>query len=163
MDAVLVSINPKWCKLITSGEKTIEVRKTRPKKTPFKAYIYCTKGGPALFCRPSQRIGNGKVIGEFVCDRVFVIEYEEDEGYNEGYTPLGFSDCLSDDQFDGYLKGKNGYGWHISELKIYDEPKGLSDFRLYNTSVVVENGFPMPTHKIRRPPQSWMYMQEVIV
>lgn len=28
---------------ICSGEKTIEVRKTRPKlETPFKVYIYCT-------------------------------------------------------------------------------------------------------------------------
>ena len=41
--AVLISIQPKWCKLIAEGEKTLEVRKTRPKlKTPFKCYIYCT-------------------------------------------------------------------------------------------------------------------------
>ena len=42
--AVLISIRPKWCEKIASGEKTIEVRKTRPKlHTPFKCYIYCTK------------------------------------------------------------------------------------------------------------------------
>ena len=41
--AVLLSIRPKWCEKIARGEKTIEVRKTRPKlETPFKAYIYCT-------------------------------------------------------------------------------------------------------------------------
>lgn len=41
--SVLISIRPKWCELIASGEKTIEVRKTRPKlETPFKCYIYCT-------------------------------------------------------------------------------------------------------------------------
>ena len=41
--AVLISIRPEWCAKIASGEKTIEVRKTRPKlQTPFKAYIYCT-------------------------------------------------------------------------------------------------------------------------
>ena len=40
--AVLISIRPKWCEKIASGEKTIEVRKTRPKlQTPFKCYIYC--------------------------------------------------------------------------------------------------------------------------
>ena len=43
--AVMLSIQPKWCELIASGKKTIEVRKTKPKlKTPFKCYIYCTKG-----------------------------------------------------------------------------------------------------------------------
>lgn len=154
--SVLISIRPMWCKLIASGEKTIEVRKTRPKKTPFKAYIYCTKGGPALFCRPSQRIGNGKVIGEFVCDRITEIQLT-DEGYDFDVPKMT---SLKYEEMEDYLGGKNGYGWHISELKIYDEPKELSDFRLYNTSVVIEDGFPMPTHEIRRPPQSWMYVEE---
>lgn len=31
MKKVLISIHPKWCELIFSGEKTIEVRKTAPK------------------------------------------------------------------------------------------------------------------------------------
>ena len=44
MKSVLISIRPKWCELIASGKKTIEVRKTRPNiETPFKCYIYCTK------------------------------------------------------------------------------------------------------------------------
>ena len=39
--AVLISIKPKYCELIASGKKTVEVRKTRPKiPTPFKGYIY---------------------------------------------------------------------------------------------------------------------------
>lgn len=43
--AVMISIRPKWCEKIANGEKTIEVRKTRPKlETPFKCYIYCTHG-----------------------------------------------------------------------------------------------------------------------
>ena len=43
MKSVLISISPKWCELIASGKKTIEVRKTRPKiSMPFKCYIYCT-------------------------------------------------------------------------------------------------------------------------
>ena len=44
MKAVLISIQPKWVEKIANGEKTIEVRKTRPNlQTPFKCYIYCTK------------------------------------------------------------------------------------------------------------------------
>lgn len=47
MKSVLISIQPKWCELIASGKKTIEVRKTKPKlETPFKVYIYCTKDEP---------------------------------------------------------------------------------------------------------------------
>lgn len=45
MKSVLISIQPKWCELIASGKKTVEVRKTAPKlQTPFKCYIYCTGG-----------------------------------------------------------------------------------------------------------------------
>ena len=50
MRAVLISINPKWCKLIIDGKKTVEIRKTRPKiDTPFKCYIYCTRSGAKEF------------------------------------------------------------------------------------------------------------------
>ena len=90
MKSVLISIQPKWCELIASGKKTVEVRKTRPKlETPFKVYIYCTNTKPYLvwgdvfrgnweteFTRISgynreeaERIWgvfNGKVIDEFV-------------------------------------------------------------------------------------------------
>lgn len=42
--AVLLSIRPEWCVKILNGEKTVEIRKNRPKlKPPFKCYIYCTK------------------------------------------------------------------------------------------------------------------------
>ena len=41
--SVMLSIRPKWCEKIANGEKTIEVRKTKPNlETPFKCYIYCT-------------------------------------------------------------------------------------------------------------------------
>ena len=47
--SVLISIRPKWCEKIVNGEKTIEVRKTRPKlQTPFKCYIYCTMDHPYI-------------------------------------------------------------------------------------------------------------------
>lgn len=88
MKSVMLSIRPKWCEKIASGEKTIEVRKTKPKlETPFKCYIYCTSGRPDLNIPISPErlmqdyldtgsmqslncpLGNGKVIGEFTCDR----------------------------------------------------------------------------------------------
>jgi predicted transcriptional regulator len=167
MKAVLISIRPKWCEMIASGKKTVEVRKSRPKlEPPFKCYIYETRGfervgNENLNCVVGGN-GRGAVIGEFVCDKTYCIEFDYyDNCYNESYTPDGYSDCMSDEEFSSYLQERNGYGLHISNLVIYDEPKQLSDFRLYNTSAVIEDGLPMPTHKIRRPPLSWMYVEEL--
>lgn len=43
--AVLISIRPRWTGLILSGEKTLELRRTRPNLTPpFKCYVYCSMG-----------------------------------------------------------------------------------------------------------------------
>ena len=68
--AVMLSIRPKWCEKIASGEKTIEVRKTRPKlETPFKCYIYETQGWWKRDGLRAFRLG-GRVIGEFTCDRI---------------------------------------------------------------------------------------------
>ena len=50
MKAVLMSIQPKWCELIASGKKTIEIRRNIPKlDAPFKVYIYCTLAGSNEF------------------------------------------------------------------------------------------------------------------
>ena len=80
---VLISIQPQWCEKIASGEKTLEIRKTKPKlQTPFKCYIYCTKSKDKIFWQGKlyryiddkshnlfDKPLNGKVIGEFVCDK----------------------------------------------------------------------------------------------
>ena len=128
MKAVLISTRPKWCELIASGLKSVEVRKVRPKiETPFKCYIYCTKPDTK---DPHQlleihghdgkiRKANGKVIGEFVCDYIHPFFNDEDT-------------CLSREELAEYENGKTVYGWHISDLKIYDKPKELSEFWAYN-------------------------------
>jgi hypothetical protein len=43
-----------------------------------------------------------------------------------------------------YLGRNDGYGWHISALKIYDRPRELGEFGL------------------TRAPQSWQYIHEQI-
>ena len=68
--AVMLSIQPRWCELIAAGEKTMEVRKTRPKlETPFKVYVYCSKPRfehEDFFALVGKQgfHGGGKVIGE---------------------------------------------------------------------------------------------------
>ena len=143
----MLSIRPKWCEKIASGEKTIEVRKTRPKlETPFKCYIYCTSGRPDLNIPISPErlmqdyldtgsmkslncpLGNGKVIGEFTC-------YSVTNLFSNSRFWLDEDDilhtCLSVAEMRKYANGANGlYGWHIVDLKIYDAPKDLNEFWL---------------------------------
>lgn len=196
MKNVLISIKPKWCELIANGKKTIEVRKTRPKcDMPFKCYIYCTK--PKMPVRDNGRILmfeddlaitnrfgqgkrvenpygammegelflNGNVIGEFVCDEIY-----DCRDINMDDT------CITVAEWLKYTKGHEGkvYGWHISDLIIYDKPKELSEF--YKSSILsydewlygIYNGKGGATSsyesyknvfKLKRPPQSWCYAE----
>ena len=165
MKSVLISIQPKWCELILKGKKTVEVRKTRPKlETPFKCYVYQTKGkeklidiikdgdicygetyhGKPVFIKMREdSVYAGlfgrkqKVIGEFVCDTIVT-----DKTF--GHDPLfNGAACMSEVEAAAYSCQSPIYGWHISDLKIYDKPKKLGEFGL------------------TRPPQSWCYVEEV--
>ena len=157
MKAVLISIQPKWIEKIANGEKTIKVCKTRPKlETPFKCYIYCTYGNPKdNYCLGKR----GEVIGEFVCDRIYEWTYNYNVGeYNIGGDSLCRT-CLSYSEFENYGKGKTVYGWHISNLVIYDKPKELSEFKHWKNynmgSWVLSN-----LEEVTRPPQSWCYVEK---
>ena len=164
--AVLLAIRPEWCHLIRDGKKTLEVRKTKPKlETPFKCYIYCTKGDPSdagddfwLHDLETFRsiLGNGKVIGEFVCDDCSLLT-KAHYGYIEQYG------CLNREALNTYmgilgreLSDSDGcYGWHISELRIYNKPKYLSEF-----TGLRKTKFGLEPIRIRRAPQSWCYVEE---
>ncbi len=156
--AVLISIRPKWCELIASGKKTIEVRKTCPKlETPFKVYIY-----QALPKWGDWNERDGRVIGEFVCDKIDKIRVFENGTVQFWMLNNLHNSCLEYDELADYIGwGKHGYGWHISDLVIYDKPKELGEFRSWNTGIVFKDGYPMPTHEINRPPQSWCYVEEL--
>ena len=174
--AVMLSIHPKWCEKIVSGEKTIEVRKTRPKlDTPFKCYIYCTLqgcneffrvdlgGDVAKWNRGKWWDRKGKVIGEFTCDRIY-----EFAPLNHAPDDVEKQARLTREEIVNYLKG-TGYGWHISNLKIYDTPRELGEFRRacpnswYCESCAMhwENNGTCGNEslQIKRPPQSWCYVE----
>lgn len=162
--AVMLSIRPKWCEKIASGEKTVEVRKTRPKlETPFKCYIYCTQSGVALGAWGKH----GKVIGEFTCDRI-----DRLDPANEPYGIYDIDDdyvlqtCLENGALWDYGHGTPLYGWHISNLRIYEAPRELSEFeRPYECNEcdakwATECNACHEEGKIKRPPQSWCYVEE---
>lgn len=146
--AVLISIRPKWCELIASGKKTIEVRKTAPKiKTPFKGYIYCTKdpgnkGSATHFFESDEgtfwsdgktfaAFLSGTVIGEFMCDKIYKFSTRVYLGGEQTISDeeIVSKSCVSRQELRAYEGQKQGiFGLHISDLVIYDEPKKLTDF-----------------------------------
>lgn len=155
--AVMLSIRPKWCAKIVNGEKTIEVRKTRPQKlkNPFRCYIYCTQGRDARRLRGSW----GKVIGEFTCDGFWI-------GSPRNTNPIFcMAACMDGFDTEKYAKDKILYGWHISDLKIYDTPRELGEFeRPYecgecNAKWASECNACYEENKIKRAPQSWCYVE----
>ena len=197
MSDVLLSVRPQWCEKIASGEKTIEVRKSAPNEVPFKAYIYCTSqkfDGEILLtadkkverryrhCRDNGDIPlAGKVIGEFVCDKFYLIKNrgsrfsvadEEQSVTNE----IARQSCLDYDDMRGYLGvgEKDGYGWHISDLKIYDKPRELGEFTkrcnckghcfMCEREIIKQDKSKQMCvcyEKVTRPPRSWMWVEEL--
>ena len=189
MKSVLISTRPKLVEKICHKigedetgkaiyEKRIEVRKTAPKEVPFKCYIYETQGQYVKFTHGAHTkygYGRGKVIGEFICDKVYSIKNrgssfsvadEEQSVTNE----IARQSCLYYDDMVSYFGNKDGFGWHISDLKIYDKPKELSEFcipckvscencknPLYFECWCEEKGKKIVT----RPPQSWCYVEDL--
>ena len=214
MKAIMISIQPQWVEKIFNGEKTIEIRKTRPNcELPCKVYIYCTR--PKKWWRFSSwgytsdellhkikdkfkmcdglefwaeeedcEIVNGKVVAEFTLN---TIETLWQNNKNKTATACVIDKdvfekqtCMTWEQYREYHKCKNGkypnsYAWHIDNLKIYDRPKELSEFKRYCNLVHEKENTqcfkPLCKNKdicnkelltITRPPQSWCYVEEEV-
>ena len=134
-------------------------------KAPFKCYIYATKpkkwfkanniytsdeslwlaNGIVKMCDSFEIWANyreteyeylsGKVIGEFVCDKIDEWKYlpdgfaeEKDEKIYYITSEDGRATCLTYDEIENYGKGKTLYGWHITDLKIYSKPEEINKF-----------------------------------
>lgn len=195
MKSVMISIKPYWVFLIiakTMGwnidkEKTVEVRKTYPQDDEWNKVgkIYCTKDKKSFNhipkkYQPFMEKFLGKVIGEFICDKITSFGFDtyyhmlthRHGGYNVSLRAFSEQElysksCLSFADIYEYIGERYGYAWHISNLKIYDEPKELSEFeKPCNHNCFV----PCPHYRgkeyecekpiITRPPQSWCYVEE---
>lgn len=188
----MLSIRPKWVEKIASGEKTIEVRKTKPKlETPFKCYIYCTlpkyphEDFIATDYPMPQFYGGGKVVGEFTCDQIIdawwdyvpdAITREVTGGNLEALDGIGMTDEELFSYVGDSMRG-HCYGWHISDLRIYDAPKKLGEFwrdcleyselstNCWSCENVCGDGDETDCNTdgrlyLHRPPQSWCYVEE---
>lgn len=156
--AVLLSIKPVWCSKIVLKEKTVEVRKTKPKimEPPFKCYIYCTKERSKMGWlrivpgKGWQRL-NGTVIGEFVCDKIWELA-----PICRAPDDVEEMACMDRDRIVRYLNKCHGWAWHISDLKIYDQPRKLEEF-----TGLQSTRFGIRPVEVHRPPQSWRYVEEL--
>lgn len=190
MKSVLISIKPQYCELIASGNKTIEVRKSEPKlKTPFKCYIYMTKGKWYKDNKGKWHYGSGKIIGKFICNLITRASTDTKNDTNLKRILSSISDkaFVSVRGLQDYANAKDVYGWHISDLKIYDTPKELSEFRKpggrqcvsdngiccryiqaspgddpadANTMSCIYGEQNCPFEYLNHPPQSWCYVEE---
>lgn len=155
MKSVLISIQPYWVFLIIAKamgwkvdkEKTIEVRKNLPKDENWDktVKIYCSKDRRSFSMipkeyQPAMRGLLGKVVGEFVCPLIDRYEFDWCDHPELGISGDGGDNwyCIDDDdlkktcipeiEFYAYGSREDLYGWHIADLKLYDDPKPLWKF-----------------------------------
>ena len=193
MKSVLRSIKPYWFYLICEGKKTIEVGKTAPTAECWDkiTYLYCSKDMKSFNLIPKEhrekyRKYLGKVGARFVCDKVIKTcgwRLRGNTGWcakrTEAEEEFPTSACLTIDEIVEYAggEGREVSGWHISDLKIYDEPKPLNSFKTAcNKSIqcnsceyralrwhedkkdfYYECGRPAITHA----PRDWRYVEEL--
>lgn len=205
MKSIIESVSPYLCEKIASGDCKILVKKFAPKEVPFKEFIYATRpkkfykcgavstsdellwlangkvemGDGFKFCADGDEYQclNGHVIGEFICDKVYEYTFSHYEAEYRVTHVEQEAMCLNQPELIQYGKGKTLYGGHISDLKIYDKPKELSEFYTIDESgsdcciACVYHETPLEEMPCRtctgerkylyRPPQSYMYVEEV--
>lgn len=180
---ILVSIKPYYYYLIAEEKKKIEVRKMALKNLPQDIAFYMSKDEKSFAKIPKEfqekyRKHFGKVGMRVVCDKVYNLVNAfggivfADENLNQ-LDPQLFRDmsCLTDEQTADYLGDKDGYGWHISNLKIYGCPKELSEFSRpcsyaglcfsCDRATFTSKGDRICQAMITRPPQSYMFVEEL--
>ena len=178
---ILVSIKPYYYYLIAEEKKKIEVRKMALKNLPQDIVFYMSKDEKSFAKIPKEfqdkyRKHFGKVGLAIVCDKI--TRYNCDKAFDEyfiagyigAYMPLKEM-CLTNKDLIEYGKGRPLYGWHISNLKIYDEPKELSEFSRpcsyaglcfsCDRATFTSKGDRICQAMITRPPQSYMFVEEL--
>lgn len=190
MKSVLASLKPYYYYLVGEGIKKIEVRKSQPKADDWdkETYFYMSKDEKSFAKIPKEfqekyRKHFGKVGLRFVCDRITDISVSV-RNCNEDYNHVYHNDeckgsCLTWKELQEYGKGKTLYGWHISNLVIYEKPKELSEFFHYCGDDPKCDGCPAHYFSntecgkedyccsiidgckpLTRPPQSWQFVEE---
>lgn len=175
---------PFKCYIYCTNDRKISLEMADDKRLYFNVNIYYPyKIGRSL---------NGKVVGEFVCKKIdeYTLAYGFSEKENKDGRYGDIKDycyfqhnllldqmCLTEEEFNNYGKGETLYGWHISDLKIYDKPKEISEFLSWHKQkqisqsdththllestryITIKPGDKIILKPITRPPMSWCYVE----
>ena len=161
MKTILMSIKARHNRNIESGLKKSELRlKPQTCELPFKVLTY-----------ESGFDGRHKVVNEWICDNI--TQWRICVGIP---AHLPKAACVSAEEIREY-SGKNYKDvseMRITNLKIYDKPKELSEFfakchipeskcKCCDNCFWKENGYgeDYAVKKLTRPPQSWCYVEGV--
>ena len=132
METVIMSLHPVWWEKITTGEKRLEIRKSRPRAVtgPFRVLVYVTGG-----------VG---VCGAFICPKVHQITTAPViQKTIPGLVPMNveLKSCLNRMELEAYAGpgGRPLWAWEVGQVVVYEKPVQL--FR----------------YGLARPPQSWAY------
>lgn len=168
---ILASIKPYYYYLIAEEKKKIEVRKTALKNLPQDIAFYMSKDEKSFAKIPKEfqekyRKHFGKIGMRVVCDKVYDYTFSHYEAEYRVTHVEQRAMCLNQPELIRYGKGDTLYGWHISDLKIYDKPKELSEFKTGCKGCKERDTYHCYFHcygdrKITRPPQSYMFVEEV--
>ena len=121
---------------------------------------------------------NGKVIAEFICNKINILfnTYGNPENYMKDTLPeILKKSKLSYEEFSSYVGSRalnnHIYGWHISDLNIYEKPKELKEFKKYNRQCYYADlGLAIPECSecrnkecfVQIPSQNWCYVEELL-
>ena len=183
MKSIIQSINPEHVFNMRFGGKRfplkrIEVRKTAPDETPFKAYIYETKQKEKSFISKTidgvetkviiRRGGCGKVVGEYICRKVEIVRADN---MIQAYYSNRPETRVTDEQLFAYANGRPLKFLYMEDVIFSDKPKELGEFKKScaadeNCYLCEKSGFTPDMlldcfNFLTRPPQSWCYVEEL--
>lgn len=112
MKPIVISIQPKWSRLIRSGAKTIELRRRFP-RLPKGAAAYLYESSPTCSLTALLRIGT---IHELPVADLWRVH--------------GQASCVDEAHFNEYYDGRPvGFGIEIEECLALSKPISLTDLR----------------------------------
>lgn len=142
---IILSIHPKWAKLIYEGKKTVEWRKIVPScllpihLSHEKLTVYLYETAPVK-----------KVTGWFLCNGVARLDFSEPpfEGAEicDEAKKIIQEGCVS-----------------LEDLKKYKgQKKALYGLKVFTTEKFSHKPMDITQFNIKRPPQSWCYTEVVV-
>lgn len=106
---ILLSLKPEWWELIRSGQKTLEIRRTRPVgvELPVRVIVYVTAPQSA-------------VVGEFLCGNII-------RNTKANFPNLMRRSLVPLAELEKYADGNDLFAWTVHDPVQYDRPMLLSD------------------------------------